>query len=187
MNSWIMISLFVATAIVCVSADCYREDGCSNTNDKEFRIGKRWKPKSNPCYTCKCIKTKKFVLACLEAVNKKRNLSVKKSQLSARFESPVNFAPDEDIEITEKEAKTKECSPTRAPIYNWAVGTFEPITYKMVYFYYKRKESRCCSRFMNFTNVHLSCKVVRISKCRSIVVKRENPKERCNKPMSFTG
>ncbi|XP_039274594.1 uncharacterized protein LOC120348515 [Styela clava] len=189
MKSSISIASIIVCIIVYVAADCYQEAGCSNShgNDKIYKVGQRWRPDSVSCYTCKCISTKKFVLACLEAVNKKPNLSVKKSQMSARFESPVTYTPDEDIEIPREEANTKECSPTRAPIYNWATGTFEPITYKMVYYYYTEKKSRCCSRFMNFTNVHPSCKVVKINKCRSIVVRRDNPNERCNRAMSLIG
>ncbi|XP_039274153.2 uncharacterized protein LOC120348098 isoform X1 [Styela clava] len=189
MHLHIATIFLVACTISCITADCYIDNGCPNTKTKkkEYRIGQRWRPNSDPCYTCKCVKSKEYVLACLEAINQKPKLSFKKSELIATFESTIRYAADEEMEINEREVKTKQCSPIRAPVYNLSTSKFESITYKTVYYFYTRKESRCCSRFSYFTNVHASCKVVKIGRCRSKLVKKENPKERCNMPMALIG
>ncbi|XP_039270618.1 uncharacterized protein LOC120345291 [Styela clava] len=188
MHSVLSTALIVGVLIGYVAAACYREVGCSSTwgKGRTYRIGQRWKPKSDPCYVCKCVKAKKIVLKCQVAIDEHPK-TVKKSLLSARFESMSVNAKNEDIKITRKEAKTIECPPIRAPIYNWATGTFEPITYKNVYYYYIRRVSSCCSRFIGYTSVHPACKVVKISKCRSKAVRKDNPQERCNLSMRYVG
>nr|XP_039272683.1 uncharacterized protein LOC120346949 [Styela clava] len=186
MTNGLTITACIVCLIVCVTADCFREIGCSRKG-KEFEIGKRWRSREHQCHSCKCVEAKKYVLECQVAIEKKIKDSVKKSKLSAHFDTSIQYAEDEDVKITEKEAKDKKCPPTKAPTYNWATGTFDPFTYKTVYYYYTRKESRCCSRSVHFTNIHPSCKVVKVNKCRSKVVKKSNPKERCFMSMSFKG
>ncbi|XP_039273210.2 uncharacterized protein LOC120347344 [Styela clava] len=182
MNSAFLIVLIIACCIGCVVSVCYREVGCVNTRKKyrDYKIGQRWKSSSDPCYSCKCIKRKKFAMACLEPVNKRTELSVRKSLFTGRFESSVNYNLSEDRRISELE--TMECPPTPIPVYNWTTGTFEPT--KIVYYYYIRKVSRCCSRFTKFSYVHPSCKVVKISRCQSKAVMKNNPRKICGKRMS---
>ncbi|XP_039271384.2 uncharacterized protein LOC120345867 [Styela clava] len=188
MKSFGIVMLGAACLVSCVVADCYWEVGCTNTKRKgrQYNVGQKWRPSSNSCYNCKCILAKKFVLECLE-VAETQSQSVKKSQISARLSNPVRFAQEENVKITAKEAATKECAPTPAPTYNWSTGTFQPITYRTVHYYYTRKESRCCSLYFAPISVHPLCKVVKVGKCGTKVVLKSNPKESCNMAMSFRG
>lgn len=182
--------LSVSCVVVCVAADCYRQYGCEDKKrNTKYEAGQRWKPSTNPCYRCYCYEAKRYVLGCQKAVEEDLpyTSSVKKSAFIARLYRLPSQQEDEDVEISQEEAKTIECELVPGPTYNSVTGEFEDRIYRNIYYYYTVKQSQCCSRTLAYRSVHPSCEAVQISECRWKVVQKENPTEPCNAAMSFVG